>query len=746
MTQVVIDDIIPRTQLLATAGQTVFNTNWTSDVGTDVDVYARAVGVPPDDITQLVSPTLYNVTFIGGSQTVRVTFLSGRVLNDVITIVRNTPAERLNLYINTNFVPSMLNQDFGILTLVDQQAQMYDTVVNPGYNVSATIEPIVDEILPILEANQVWAMNPTRTAIIGYDVPASGGIAPKTANYLIQTATSELPNAQAMGSLASGIVINTVGTGVQLTRILIGIADQTSITNADGISGNPTVGIAANPILPGTEYFIPPTGTTAQRPGSPVHGMVRFNSTIGTLEVYEGSAWDPLSGGVVDLVSGTANQIGVDNSDQANPIVYIVDNPVIPGVAGITLPLGTTAQRGGALGTIRFNSQTSEFEGTTDGAIWNTFQTSAGTILSVSGTLNRISVTAGVNPVVDIDAAYVGQSSITTLGTITTGVWNGTIVGVTYGGTGVSSVTTSPTATAFAGWDANSNLSSSAYIVGFVSQATAAGTTTLTVASKQIQEFTGTLTETVAMPVASTLVAGMYFDIINNSSGALTVNSSGGNLILTMAANTTARITCVLNSGTNAASWNSSYVFDLGAGVISLTGTPNQVIFSASTGNVTASLPQSIATTSDVTFGSVAFSPNTKGIVGTPTNDSAVAGYVGELISSVTSPGTPLTSTVSVNGTSISLTAGDWYVWGSCYFSGLSMTILTTAISQTSATLPDIGLTGSIGGTSLQSSNILALPKRVSLSGTTTIYIVANGTFTGACSLNRANIYARRVR
>jgi len=59
------------------------------------------------------------------------------------------------------------------------------------------------------------------------------------------------------------------------------------------------------------------------------------------------------------------------------------------------------------------------------------------------------------------------------------------------GGTGVNAVTTAPTASAFAGWDSNSNLSASSLIEGFATQATAAGTTNLTVASKQIQEFTG---------------------------------------------------------------------------------------------------------------------------------------------------------------------------------------------------------------------------------------------------------------
>lgn len=67
------------------------------------------------------------------------------------------------------------------------------------------------------------------------------------------------------------------------------------------------------------------------------------------------------------------------------------------------------------------------------------------TLRSLAGTASRISVTnpAGVagNPTLDIDAAYVGQTSITTLGTIGTGVWNGTVIIGTYGGTGVNNST-----------------------------------------------------------------------------------------------------------------------------------------------------------------------------------------------------------------------------------------------------------------------------------------------------------------
>lgn len=53
-------------------------------------------------------------------------------------------------------------------------------------------------------------------------------------------------------------------------------------------------------------------------------------------------------------------------------------------------------------------------------ATWSDPATS-GTVKSVSGTTNRITSTGGTTPVIDISASYVGQSSITTLGTIITG-------------------------------------------------------------------------------------------------------------------------------------------------------------------------------------------------------------------------------------------------------------------------------------------------------------------------------------
>ena len=107
--------------------------------------------------------------------------------------------------------------------------------------------------------------------------------------------------------------------------------------------------------------------------------------------------------------------------------------------------------------------------------------------------------------------------------------------------------------------DTNDNITTNNFISGYTTTATAASTTTLTVASTYQQYFTGSTTQTVLMPVTSTLVLGQSFVFVNNSTGVVTVQSSGSNTITAMAGGTAAIFTCILTTGTTAASWNSTY-------------------------------------------------------------------------------------------------------------------------------------------------------------------------------------------
>lgn len=68
--------------------------------------------------------------------------------------------------------------------------------------------------------------------------------------------------------------------------------------------------------------------------------------------------------------------------------------------------------------------------------------TKTGNTVDAVGTNDRITVNADS---IDIASTYVGQSSITTLGTITTGTWNGTAIAVANGGTGATDAGTART-------------------------------------------------------------------------------------------------------------------------------------------------------------------------------------------------------------------------------------------------------------------------------------------------------------
>jgi hypothetical protein len=129
------------------------------------------------------------------------------------------------------------------------------------------------------------------------------------------------------------------------------------------------------------------------------------------------------------------------------------------------------------------------------------------------------------------------------------------------GGTGV---TTAPAA--------------AAVLLGYTSTATAAGTTVLTSTSSQYQLFTGTLAETITLPVTSTLGTGWSFHIVNNSTGSLTVNSSGGNLVTTIISGLTAMVTCIGTTLTTAADWEAGFT-----DFQSITGTGSVVLGTAPT-------------------------------------------------------------------------------------------------------------------------------------------------------------------
>lgn len=146
----------------------------------------------------------------------------------------------------------------------------------------------------------------------------------------------------------------------------------------------------------------------------------------------------------------------------------------------------------------------------------------------------------------------------------------------------------------------------------------------------------------------------------------------------------------------------------------------------------------------------------TIGIKGTGTNNSAQAGSVGEFVSSYVSSLVALSSGTAKDVTSISLTAGDWDITGNIGFLPAGTTAITAlagSINTTSATYNDNAqysfqdyYSSIVPGSS--TTFYKQLPTlRLSLSATTTVYLVARASFSVAALYHgSAFIRARRVR
>lgn len=109
---------------------------------------------------------------------------------------------------------------------------------------------------------------------------------------------------------------------------------------------------------------------------------------------------------------------------------------------------------------------------------------------------------------------------------------------------------------------------------GVTSTATAAGTSTLTKLSSPEQIFTGTSTQTVVLPDATTLLKGWQFRIHNQSTGAVTVNTNGGSALHIIAAGLDA-VFVVQDTSSAAGTWDINYQGVLVSSGAKITATNN---------------------------------------------------------------------------------------------------------------------------------------------------------------------------
>ena len=329
----------------------------------------------------------------------------------------------------------------------------------------------------------------TASSIAGFDVTGAA------AYYAIGTDIQAYD--ATLAALANydtnGILVQTA-TNTFTGRAITGTTDRITISNGNGVSGNPTIDIAStyvgqssittlgtitsgtwNAAVIGPTYggtgistytlgdtiYASGTNTLAKLAGNAT-GTKKFMTQTGTGSVSAAPVWNTIA--FDDLGSGYTSGTMYLSYDGASMSWATVvssgtgDHTALSNLAWTSSGHTGTANRiagfnsGGTTAYYAIGTDLQAYDATlTALAAYNTngilVQTAADTFTgrTIAGTSSRIDVSNGDgvsgNPTIDISATYVGQSSITTLGTITSGTWNAAVIGPTYGGTGISTYT-----------------------------------------------------------------------------------------------------------------------------------------------------------------------------------------------------------------------------------------------------------------------------------------------------------------
>ena len=348
------------------------------------------------------------------------------------------------------------------------------------------------------------------------------------------------------------------------------------------------------------------------------------------------------------------------------------------------------------------------------------------------------------------------QGNITALGTITSGIWNGTTIDVAHGGTGNTTFTAfsliAAGTTATGPFENVSGVGSS----GQVLTSNGAGT----LPTWQASAGSGTVNSGTANQLAYYATTGTAVSGLASANGGVLVTSNTGVPSILAGSGTTGTMLQATESGTPAWStttWPATATVNRllwvsATNVISDLATGNNGVLVTSAGGV----PSISSTLPAFTTSSITFSPTTGGIVGTTTNDNAAAGKTGEYISAGVLVGSAvaLTTGVSKTVTNISLTAGDWDVSGSVISNPAGTTTSTSLAMGISIVNNTFGTLGAENNFALISSTTGAAvaqalsngSMRLSLSGTTTVYLIASSQFAVSTMGAYGFIGARRVR
>jgi hypothetical protein len=437
----------------------------------------------------------------------------------------------------------------------------------------------------------------------------------QTYTYLTVTQTPQLPNSRYIGATngltvtdggsqsvlnitTSGALLSLVnaGTGFQVKtssttltgRSVVVSSTGLSITDGDGIAGNPTIAL---------------TGQVLNLANASINGFVVLTS----------------AGAITSTtLTGTANQISIANpTGVGNPVFSIADNPVMPGTGAMTIPKGTSGQQPVASvdGMIRYDTSYGAFYGYSGGS-WNQFSLSGGVTQVNTGTgLTGGPITGvGTVSIADTTVTYGAYGSTTQVGTFTVNAQGQltAAANVTISASGIGAVTTiNGTANEITASGASTVTLSLPAALTFTGKTVTGGTFNMTAATVGADTVT---TNTAAQTLTNKSMSGSSNTFTNIPNGALTNSSvtyNGVNVALgasgTITANTTNALTVStglqLDSGTTF-NGSAARTISIDSTVATLTGTQTLTNKSMSgSANTFTNIPNNALTNSTIVLG-----------------------------------------------------------------------------------------------------------------------------------------------